>query len=104
MELVVRIIYLLINISSITLNVGAPTFFSQTKHLARSFPSRTSPPFIFCRCGRFVGVRDKTKIRSCSVKALLLAALEPGIALSIAIFLPELLAALSPEKTVLLRN
>jgi hypothetical protein len=45
----VRMIYLLVYILSITLNVGAPTFFSQTKNLAHSFPTRTRPPCIFCR-------------------------------------------------------
>src|ERR1700736_488410 len=42
-------IYQRSNISSITLNVGAPTFFSHTKHLARSFPTRTRPPSFFDR-------------------------------------------------------
>jgi hypothetical protein len=41
--------YLFVNISSNTLNVGAPTFFSQTKDLARSFPSRTRPPSFSAR-------------------------------------------------------
>jgi hypothetical protein len=41
--MIVRIVYSSVNISSITLNVGAPTFFSQTKDLARSFPTPLGP-------------------------------------------------------------